>query len=122
MNGSAVVRKPSNLPAMARVWHPQIMEELRLDEVIEGDEQPATRGDLRRAETRLRGEFHRNGIDLRREMAALKQELLDHFDAAVENIVESLRGANADELSLLRDLAKNHDSRLKAVEQKAGLR
>jgi hypothetical protein len=60
--------------------------------------------------------------ELRRDLAAVKRETLDHFDVAVENITAQLTGANADELSLLGDKTQAHEIRLQAIERKTGLR
>lgn len=85
-----------------------------IEEVHPDDERPATKRDVRL---------------LKLDVAALEakldsrfNDLRDHFDAAVENIIDELRGANSDEISLLKDSEANHEQRLTAVERRIGLR
>ena len=88
-------------------------------EDIQGhDDEPSTKGDLRLLaryieEATARSEAH---SDRRFD------ELRDHFDAQVEIIKDEMKGANADEISLLHDTDDNHEQRLTAVERKIGLR
>ncbi len=77
------------------------------EDVHEDDDQPATKRDLRLLKQELDGRFN---------------ELRDHFDAVLENIVAELRGANAEEISLLKDNYANHEERLTAVERTIGSR
>ncbi len=80
----------------------------------EEDDQPATKRDVRLLKRGL--------ATLDAKLDSRFNELRDHFDAAVEIITDQLRGANADELSLLKDTDANHEQRLTAVERKMGLR
>lgn len=117
-------------------------DQITLDEIPEGGNQPVTQRDLtmlradlqrelaQKADLRaLRQDIGREMKDLKTEMRNLKTEITDlkteilhHFDAAVENIEESLRGANADEISLLQDGRKDHEARITTLEQRVGLR
>jgi hypothetical protein len=82
------------------------------------DDEPSTKGDLRllaryieQATAKSQAHFDQ-GFD----------ELRDYFDAQVEIIKDEMKGANADEISLLHDTDENHEQRLTAVERKIGLR
>ena len=88
------------------------------EEVHDDDPQPATKRDLRLVKQDLAAtkEALETKIDSR------FNELRDRFDAAVENIIDELRGANSDEISLLKDAEANHEQRLTAVERRIGLR
>jgi len=120
-------------------------DQITFDEIPEGGDRPATQRDLTmlRADLQrelaqkadkadlltLRQDIGREIRDLRAEMkdlkteiTDLKTEIFDHFDAAVENIEESLRGANADEISLLQDSKEDHETRLTTLEHRVGLR
>jgi hypothetical protein len=55
------------------------------------------------------------------ELAAMEQRILDHFDAAVENISQELRGANADEISLLKDTDNKLHDRIVPLERQVGI-
>lgn len=89
--------------------------------------QPATKGDLAALQQRLDKKFATKSDLLRLEQAiAAKleestQEILHHFDAAVENIEHDLKGAGADELSSLHDRVKGQESRLRTVEERLGI-
>jgi hypothetical protein len=100
-----------------------IEEPIRLDEVPEDDAHPATKRELRELKQSLDEKAARADLTaLRQDIARWKQETFDHFDAAVENIAESLVGANRDELSLLADVKTDHEGRLQALERRAGMR
>jgi hypothetical protein len=81
--------------------------DVEIPESHENDHHPVVRGDLRRLKIQMDHRF---------------DELRDHFDASIENIVEQLKGANADELSSLHDAKTDHGQRLCVLEQRAGLR
>jgi hypothetical protein len=80
------------------------------EDIPEDAHEPATKGDLHR----LRGE-------IASKMATMQEEIVRHFDVAVENIEESLRGANADEIDTLRDADRSLHERLTPLEQRAGI-
>ncbi len=106
-----------------------------------GDDRPATNRDvaLLRSDVAL---LQRDVRGLRKDVAAkaskkdvemaskklvglisdVKEEILHHFDAAVENIEEELKGANADEISLLSDARKDHETRITAIEKQVAMR
>jgi hypothetical protein len=93
------------------------MTEQAFDVPNQDDAQPATLRDLQRLQNELEARF-----DARfSRMDDRFHELRDHFDASVENIVEQLKGANADDLSSLQDAKRDHDHRLQVLEQRAGL-
>ena len=50
------------------------------------------------------------------------EELRYYFDAALENIIDEMRGANEAEISSLKDARQDHEGRITTVEQKIGLR
>ncbi len=56
------------------------------------------------------------------QLREMKEEIFLHFDAALENIEETLKGANADEISLLGDVREDHELRIGTLEKQAGLR
>jgi hypothetical protein len=68
-----------------------------------------------------KGDLHDLRHDMQRQMATMEQRILDHFDAAVENIEEQLGGANADEISLLKDADNNLHERLLPLERRSGI-
>lgn len=107
----------------------KMSEEPTIDEIFEDANLPATKRDI----TLVRKEIHDSAAELRTEMKdmrdglrsemkEMKDEILHHFDVAVENIEDSLRGANADEISLLKTNLDLHEDRLGAVEERVGLR
>lgn len=55
-------------------------------------------------------------------MAQDKNEILHHFDAAVENIHSDLVGANQDEISGLITAQEDHEGRIINLERHAGTR
>jgi hypothetical protein len=93
-------------------------DEPTIDEISEDANLPATKRDI----TIVRKEIHDSATQLRSEMKEMKDEILHHFDVAVENIEDSLRGANADEISLLKTNLDLHEERIGMLEQHAGLR
>jgi hypothetical protein len=100
------------LAKLREVWHAHFMARTSpAQEPPADNSQPATQGDLRRLQH-----------DLELRIDTRFNEVRDHFDAAVENILETLTGANADELSSLRDARKDHEERLQVLEQHQGLR
>jgi hypothetical protein len=76
------------------------------EDIPEDAHEPATKGDVHRIEKRI---------------AAVKQEIVQHFDVAVENIADELRGANADEIDALRDVDNRLHERISPLEQQAGI-
>lgn len=93
------------LPSPIRSWHTVAMSEPQHEEIFPGATAPATKGDLH---------------ELRQEIAALKEEIFHHFDAAVENIVDDMKGANADEIALLKAADNRLHERVAPLEQQAG--
>lgn len=59
---------------------------------------------------------------LDRKMEAMKNEILHNFEALVENIEDSLKGANADEISLLQNKQGDHEQRIATLENRTSLR
>ena len=82
------------------------------------DDQPATKHDLRL----LKQDIDSRLDALVGEMVRQFDELRRHFDVAVENVKHEMAGANADEISLLKDTGDNHEKRLRIAERKLGLR
>lgn len=79
--------------------------------------QPATQHDLEL----WGGELTRRIDGVEAKMDRLKDEILDHFDAAVENIEADLKGANRDEISLLKTKQQQHEQRISVLERRSGL-
>jgi hypothetical protein len=103
------------LPIDRRLWHDEGVDpSITTDEIHEDDGQPATKRDLRL----LKGDL----VGLDAKMDRRFDELRDYFDAKVEIIKDEMRGANADEISLLKDKEQDHEQRLRNVEQRIGLR
>ena len=103
----------------------ELMKKSGTPQGLHEDDHPATKRDLEslsRATTRDLKLLRSDLGTLEAKLVSRFDELRDHFDAAVENVVEELRGANADEISLLKDADANHEQRLTAVERKIGLR
>ena len=89
-------------------------QQITTEELHEDDGQPATKRDVRLLNADVEA--------LETKMDDRFNELRDHFDATVEIIKDELRGANSDEISLLKDAKEDHEERLATVEQKIGLR
>lgn len=77
---------------------------------MKDDTTPATKGDL----AQLRDE-------LDRKIESFKDEILRHFDVAVENIRHDLTGALRDAIEIAKDLKDNHERRIRRLERAAGL-
>lgn len=86
------------------VWGGELTR--RIDDI---ETRMATKDDLRELE-----------IKMDQKMTQLKEEILHHFDAAVENIEQALKGANQDEISLLKDKQYQHEERIGVLERQAG--
>jgi hypothetical protein len=96
------------------------------------DTTPATKADIAglrnevKADIRaLREEFKADMLQLRQESTAqlktFKDEILRHFDLAVETIRHDLVGANRDEISQMKDKSQDHESRILRLERSSGL-
>ena len=81
--------------------------ERRLD-----DDEPVTKGFLRHELSRYA---------TKEDLQAMKDEILYHFDAVVEKIEEDLKGANADEISLLGNRDDQLAKRVSVLEEQVGL-
>lgn len=53
------------------------------------------------------------------DMQTMKQEILDHFDAVIENVEDELKGANRDEIELIKDVQQRHEQRIAQLETAA---
>jgi hypothetical protein len=61
----------------------------------------------------------RENVD--RQLSDAIAEIKHHFDIAVENIEADLKGANSDEISLLKDTLSDHGKLIKTIENHVGL-
>ena len=89
------------------------------DEVHEDDNDTATKGfvrsELRSVETNLRTE-------LKKFIREEAKETRPHFDVVAENIHKDVAGANADEISLIKDQKlPDHEDRIVDLEEHTGL-
>lgn len=75
-----------------------------------------------RTEMATKTEFEKLHREIATKMVVMEEKIIRHFDVAVEQIDASLRGANADHLSLLDDTKKDHEARIAKVEVRVGLR
>ncbi len=50
-----------------------------------------------------------------------KDEITRHFDVTVENIRHDLKGANRDEIEVLKDSKTDHEQRIVHLEKRAGV-
>lgn len=50
-----------------------------------------------------------------------KDDIIRHFDVAVEDIRHDLEGANRDEIGVLKDAKRDHEQRIVRLEQQAGI-
>lgn len=72
---------------------------------------PATKNDLEVTKSELRA-----------EMKQMKDEIIRHFDVALEQMRHDLAGANQDEIETLKDGKVDHENRIVRLEQTVGLR
>lgn len=96
--------------------------EARLESV---EKRMATKDDLRQLEERIdkksEDRFEKQERLLEKALRLQEERIKFYFDAAVENIEDSLRGANKDEISALRDADKRLKQRVEALERHTGL-
>lgn len=78
---------------------------------------PATKADI----TGLMEHLDRSIQELYDANSRWKEEIIRHFDVAVEDIRHDLLGARRDEVELLKDGHSDHELRLKRVERHVGL-
>ena len=71
------------------------------------------------------GEYY---IGTEEKMFKLEQKILEsedrmkrHFDLSVETIRHDLKGANRDEINVLKDRSQSHDERITHLERHAGI-
>ena len=100
-------------------------EEPTIDDILQDANLPATRQNV--ALVRYEIDAIRSSLaDLRKEMLdqmqQMRDEILRHFDVVVENIEDAMSGANADEISLLKNGLEVHEERIGALEGRAGVR
>jgi hypothetical protein len=104
-------------------------DELTNEEIPEDANLPATKRDI----AVVKKEIHDSAAALRTEikderdvlsleMKEIKDEILRYFDVVIENIEDSFRGANADEISLIKTNLGLHGERLDTIEERVGLR
>lgn len=62
----------------------------------------------------LREEFHT-------DQERWKDEVMEHFDLVAENIREDFRGANREEIEVMKDMQKRDGKRITVLEQTVGL-
>lgn len=96
-----------------------------IDEISEDANLPATKRDI--AAVRHEIDVVSESVDKLRgeiigQMSEMREEILHHFDVAVENIEDSLRGANADDISLLKDNVEINRQRIAVLEERVALR
>lgn len=80
------------------------------------DNKAVTQRQLRVELNKFKKEFR---LEIKDEIAGLKQEIFHHFDVVAENIHRDVAEANRDEVSLLHDKVNKHDERITALEQRA---
>jgi hypothetical protein len=80
------------------------------DEIIEDDDQPATRGYVRQ-----------QLADLKKFITEENEETRRHFDVVAENIHVDVAGANADEISLIKNKQDDHEDRIVDLERSSGI-
>jgi dGTP triphosphohydrolase len=114
-----VKKEIQNSTADLRTDMSEIRHELRTEMK---DMRDGLRMEMKEIGDGLRSEMKEIRDGLRSEMKEMKDEILHHFDVAVENIEDSLRGANADEISLMKNNLKLHKERLDVIEERVGLR
>ena len=94
-----------------------MIDDVRIEDMPEDHDHPATKGDLSAVKHDLRQltqALHR--IDRRFD------ELRDHFDATLENIMEEMKGANQAEIALIAEKhLPDHEARIRGLEKQAGL-
>lgn len=74
---------------------------------------PATKDDIRLLMEQIGRLYDAN--------ARWKDEIIQHFDVAVESIRHEMQAAHHDSIELLRDQTADHASRIKRLERHAGL-
>lgn len=116
-------------------------DEPTIDEIPADDERPLTRRDLSVLEQQLKGRL--GSMATREDLSALRSDLAaqiqqmrtqliaeiervgketrNHFDVVVEKIEDDLKGANTDEISLLKDHQSAHEQRIAVLESKTAL-
>ena len=118
-------------PSFARqveLWHYRDMDKGGHSQRSGSDHQTATKADLLRLSHELKKEFatktdvQRLKGEIDESLRQFKDEIIHEFKAAVENIEEALKGANADEISLLQDRKRDHEERITALERRSGIR
>jgi hypothetical protein len=103
----------------------KMSEEPTIDEIPEDANQPATRRDvvaLRHEINAISESVSKLRTEILGQVSEMRDEILRHFDVAVENIEDSLRGANADEISLMKNNLEIHKERLDVLEERVRLR
>jgi hypothetical protein len=80
------------------------------EEINEDDDQPATRGYVRQ-----------QIAELKKFIAQENEETRRHFDVVAENIHVDVAGANADEISLIKNKQDDHEDRIVDLERTAGV-
>jgi hypothetical protein len=96
------------------------------------DTTPATKADISgfrnelKADIReFRNEFKADMLQLRQESTAqlktFKDEILRHFDLAVETIRHDLVGADRDEMAQMKDRSQDHEQRILRLERSSSL-
>jgi hypothetical protein len=100
-------------------------KEPEIQEIADDENQPATKRDVREAVDDVRRdlltEIEGTESRLTHEIGSMKEDIFRHFDVAVENIRHDLEGANADEISVIKDRQGQHDERISVREQRSGL-
>lgn len=75
---------------------------------------PATKADLAAVKEELGA--------MREAMTADKEEIIRHFDVIAEHIHHEMASANREEIDILKDMKKDHETRITTVERVVGLR
>ena len=84
---------------------------------MEDDTNPATKADFQE----FREEFRSFTQELNKTMKAHKEEFTRDFRMVVENAMEEILGANADDVEVLKDTSEKLTRRLGRLEAKVGL-
>ncbi len=117
-----VRRQPFDSPIEGVAWLMGMTDEPTEHEIPADDNEPATKGYVRSVENRLLKVIKAEAKANRLHMDEQAEETRRHFDVAVEKIEDDLKGANKDEISLIKDqLLPDQDDRVQVLEKQTGV-
>ena len=89
--------------------------------ILEVADQPASKGDLYESEKRLqnfvRSEIQETENRFHAVLTDFKDEIINEFKVIAENIHQDVAGANADEITSIKDKQEGQEERIVALEQ-----